>query len=159
MTVLFPGSFDPVTMGHVSVIRRASAFADRLLVAVLDNPDKTPLFSAEERVQLLQEALCHTNAEIEAFSGLLADYARQKGANAILRGLRTPGDFEREYRYAAYNGRLSGIETIFLPAAPEFVHVSSSIIKEAARLDPTRLAAFAELLPPASLAALQKTFS
>ncbi|MCL2223754.1 MAG: pantetheine-phosphate adenylyltransferase [Defluviitaleaceae bacterium] len=162
MTLIFPGSFDPVTMGHVSIARRAAKFADRLIVAVLENPNKNPLFSVAERTAFLKDALRDVkNLEIESFCGLLADYAQLKGADAILRGLRNSGDFEREAPYAAYNSRLSEteIETIFLPAAPQFAHVSSSIIKEAAahmNEDRFGFTFLAEQLPPAARAAMQE---
>jgi pantetheine-phosphate adenylyltransferase len=151
----------------MNIARRAAKFADKLIVAVLDNPNKQPMFSVAERIAFLEDAFGYEgikNLEIEAFSGLLADYARLKDADAILRGLRNAGDFEREFPYAAYNSRLSEteIETIFLPAAPEFVHVSSSIIKEAAaNMSEERfgLTFLAELLPPAARAAIEKRLS
>jgi len=105
------------------------------VVAVLDNSNKKPLFSTKERVALLQESLGHIkNIEIGSFSGLLVEYAKQKGATAVLRGLRTSGDFESESRYAAYNKLLSNVEleTIFIPASPSLSYISSSIVREAA---------------------------
>jgi pantetheine-phosphate adenylyltransferase len=143
-------------MGHVSVAKRAAKFAEKLIVAVLDNSEKKPMFSAHERILFLQDALADVrNVEIEAFSGLLADYAKQKSANAILRGLRTAADFEREYQYAICNAALScGIETIFIPASPEFVHISSTIIKEAAAHINNENKFLAEMLPPAARTAL-----
>jgi len=136
LTLIYPGSFDPVTLGHVDIAIRAAAIATRLVVAVLENPHKTPLFSTERRVALLQDALGHvSNIEIDSFSGLLAEYAQYKadGTTAIVRGLRTPGDFESEARYATYNVKLSGgIETIFIPASPSLSYIASSIVREAA---------------------------
>ena len=135
MILIYPGSFDPVTLGHMDIAERGARLATRLIVAVLDNPNKKPLFCSEERVALLQESLGHVkNIEIDRFSGLLAEYATQKNAAAILRGLRSPGDFETEARYAAYNKLLSnaGLETVFIPASPPLSYISSSIVREAA---------------------------
>ena len=135
MTLIYPGSFDPVTLGHMDIAARGAKLACRLVVAVLDNTNKKPLFSTEERMALLQDALGHiNNIEIDSFSGLLADYVKQKNATAILRGLRTPGDFESEARYAAFNKLLSNveIETVFIPASPSLSYISSSIVREAA---------------------------
>jgi pantetheine-phosphate adenylyltransferase len=142
MTLIYPGSFDPVTLGHIDIAIRGAKIADRLIVAVLENTNKSSLFSTTERVAFLQSALKHvSNIEIDSFSGLLAEYARQKSAAAILRGLRSPADYENEARYSVYNNMLSagnsietnsGIETIFLTASPSLSYISSSIVREAA---------------------------
>jgi pantetheine-phosphate adenylyltransferase len=144
MTLIFPGSFDPVTDGHMDIIRRAAKLAQHLIVAVLDNPKKQNLFSAEERISILKEAVAEAadasssqSIEITAFSGLLADFAVQKNATAIIRGLRSPEDFAQEHKYAAANTAISEalnkqIETIFLPSVPSLSQISGTVIREAA---------------------------
>ena len=138
MILLYPGSFDPVTLGHVDIASRGAQLASRLIVSVLDNPNKNNLFSVQERVQFLRNVFRgYDNIEVDSFSGLLAEYALLKGAKAILRGLRIPDDFEVESRYAAYNRMLSGaaqggIETVFISASPALSYLSSSIVREAA---------------------------
>jgi len=146
MTLIYPGSFDPVTLGHIDIATRGSGLADRLIVAVLENVGKKSLFSVEERLAFLRKAFGHIkNIEIASFSGLLADYAKGENVTAILRGLRTSGDFESESKYAVYNrllsvgaetgpesGSKSGIETIFITASPSLSFISSSIVREAA---------------------------
>lgn len=143
MILLYPGSFDPVTNGHIDIALRGVKLAKELIVSVVDNPNKNSFFSVDERKSLLKNAFHgYDNIEIESFSGLLADYARTKGVTAILRGLRTPADFEAESRYAIYNKMLStermneieanGIETIFITASPNLSYISSSIVREAA---------------------------
>jgi len=139
MTLLYPGSFDPVTYGHIDIALRGAKLASRLIVSVVANPNKSSLFSVEERMRFLREAFQnHAHIEMDSFSGLLAEYAAIKGATAILRGLRTAADFETESRYAAYNRMLSAkedsekIDTVFIAASPKLSHVSSSIVREAA---------------------------
>jgi len=135
MTLIYPGSFDPVTIGHIDIALRGAKLGPRLIVAVLDNPAKDAFFTASQRMDFLKESFADCpNIEVDTFSGLLAEYARLQRADAILRGLRSPGDFESEYRYAAANRELtSGIETIFIPANPSYAHISSSIVREAAK--------------------------
>ncbi|MCL2841725.1 MAG: pantetheine-phosphate adenylyltransferase [Defluviitaleaceae bacterium] len=132
MTLVYPGSFDPVTLGHIDIALRGAKLADRLIVAVLDNPNKRTLFTVNERVKLLKDAFRDTaKIEVSSFSGLLANYVELNKANAILRGLRNAGDFESESQYAVCNKMLSeGIDTIFLPASPHYAHISSSIVRE-----------------------------
>jgi pantetheine-phosphate adenylyltransferase len=168
MTLIYPGSFDPVTTGHMDIAKRAKKFASHIIIAVLNNPVKNTLFTVEERIGFLQEAFAGEQFEIAAFSGLLADYAFQRGANAIIRGLRTSEDFETENKYAASNSALSSalfarqIETIFIPASPALTFVSSSIIREAAahiykeNLDDSFIAG---LVPPTARLALKNTYS
>ncbi|MCL2500533.1 MAG: pantetheine-phosphate adenylyltransferase [Defluviitaleaceae bacterium] len=133
MTLLFPGSFDPVTLGHIDIVRRAAALAERLIVAVLDNPHKTPLFSTDERTVLLWDALHDVKGiEIATFSGLLAEYAGQRNVTAIVRGVRDAEDFIGEARYAWHNRLFDGTETILIPSNPAFSHISSRIVREAA---------------------------
>jgi len=133
MTLVYPGSFDPVTLGHIDIATRGAKLCTRLIVAVLDNPNKNPRFSTAQRTALLEDALGHiTNIEIAAFSGLLVDFAKSNQATAILRGLRSASDAETEARYAASNAALADIDTVFLAASPQFSFISSSIVREAA---------------------------
>ena len=135
MSAIYPGSFDPVTKGHINIARRAAVIMGHVTIAVLDNPHKTPLFSALERVGLLRQIFAHDkNITIESFSGLLVDYARQKGIRAIIRGIRNPEDMAKEVPYAIWNRQLSDdiLETLYLPADPTLAHVSGSIVKEVA---------------------------
>jgi len=129
---IYPGSFDPVTNGHLDVIRRAAALFPRLIVAVVANPQKTPLFALAEREAMLRES-CHllANVEIDRFEGLLADYVRRCGAGMIVKGLRIVSDFEHEFSMSILNRKLKGgIETVFLPASLEYAYLSSSSVKE-----------------------------
>ena len=131
-----PGSYDPVTMGHVDVITRAAGLYDEVIVAVMHNPAKRGAFGVDERMKLLDAALSGVpNARIEAFaSRLLVDVCREVGAQAIVKGLRGDTDFAYELPMAQMNRHLSGVETVFLPGDPRFGHVSSSLIKEVAAL-------------------------
>lgn len=131
---IYPGSFDPVTNGHLDIIERGLRLFDRIVVAILHNPSKRPLFSLEERVEMLREALKDfPNAEVDTFSGLLVDYAAQKNARAILRGMRAVSDFDYEFQLALMNRRLNRkVETVFLMTGLRWIFTSSSIIKEAA---------------------------
>ena len=134
-TAVFPGSFDPVTTGHVDLIRRASRMFDRLVVGVLVNSAKQPLFSKEERVAMLREITAdQDNIEVSSFEGLLVDFVKEQHADAIVRGLRTPGDFEYELPLAQANHKLSvQADTIFLASAPEYSYISSSAVRELLR--------------------------
>jgi pantetheine-phosphate adenylyltransferase len=129
-----PGSYDPPTLGHVDVIRRAAGLFEDVVVAVLHNPAKRGAFSVPERVEMLTEALGDVRGvRVEAVGGgLLVDYCRQVGAVAVVKGLRSGTDVEYELPMAVMNRHLSGLETVFLPADPRFVHVSSSLVKEVA---------------------------
>jgi pantetheine-phosphate adenylyltransferase len=133
---LFPGSFDPPTNGHLDIISRSLPLFDEIVVAVLNNPDKKPLFSPKERCELLREVLNTMPREgckllVESFSGLTADFAKEKDAAAIIRGIRAVGDYEYELRMAMMNRRLQPeIETVFLTAAEEYSFVSSSLMKQ-----------------------------
>lgn len=132
---IYPGSFDPVTYGHLDIIARAAAIFERLYVAVLRNPSKKPLFSVEERLTMLQEA-CRTfpNVACESFSGLVVDFARAKGARVIVRGLRAVSDFEYEFVMATMNRNLNGeVDTVFIMTSSEYAFISSSLIKEVAQ--------------------------
>jgi pantetheine-phosphate adenylyltransferase len=135
LTALCPGTFDPVTNGHLDIIERAAQRFDALVVAVLDNPAKQPLFSAEERVGMLKEAIQDlANVEVEAFSGLLVEYATRRGVSVVVKGLRAVTDFEFEIQMAQMNHRLAGVETLFMTTSPQWSFLSSSLIKEVARL-------------------------
>jgi pantetheine-phosphate adenylyltransferase len=128
-----PGSFDPVTNGHVDVINRAAALYDELVVAVLVNPGKAGLFTVEERMELLRDAVAgHPNVRVDSFQGLLVDYCRAHGIPVIVKGLRAVSDFEYELQMAQMNRELAGIETLFVPTAPQVGHLSSSLVKQIA---------------------------
>ncbi len=133
---IFPGSFDPLTNGHLDIIKRSLPLFDEIIIAVLSNPDKKPMFSVEERCDLIREILPsikNGNCEliVDSFSGLTADFAKKKQATAIVRGIRAVSDYEYELRMALMNRRLEpGIETVFLMAAEEYSYVSSNLMKQ-----------------------------
>lgn len=132
---VYPGSFDPVTYGHLDIITRASQLFDTLYVAVLGNPNKQPLFTVAERLAMLEQA-CRPlpNVRCESFSGLVVDYARSRQAVAIVRGLRAVSDFEYEFMMATMNRHLEGrVDTVFIMTSAEYAFVSSSLIREVAR--------------------------
>lgn len=131
-----PGSFDPPTSGHIDIIERASKIFDHLIVTVAINPAKTPLFTIEERVEMLKESTKHLpNVEIDSFQGLLVEYAKKRGAKVIVKGLRAITDFEYEFQMALINKKLAeDIETVFLMTKAEESFLSSSIVKELASL-------------------------
>ncbi len=133
-TAIYAGSFDPVTNGHMEIIRRALELFDRLIVAVARNPAKTPVFSVEERIEMIREATGENpRVTVDAFDGLLVEYARQHHVNVIVRGLRALSDFEYEFQMALMNRRLNrDIDTVFLMTGFRWFYVSSRIIKEAA---------------------------
>jgi len=132
VTAIYPGSFDPITNGHLDVISRGSALAGRLIVAVLKNEQKRPLFSVAERMEMLTEVVApYPNVEVECFDGLLVEYAAACSANVILRGIRAIADYEYELQMAHMNRRLQpSIETVFLMAAEQYAFVSSRLMKE-----------------------------
>ena len=133
---LYPGSFDPVTNGHLDVLFRARRLADRVIVAILENDEKKPLFSVEERIEMIREIVGEDpSVSVRSFSGLLVDFAAQTGATLLVRGLRAISDYEYELQMALMNRRLApSIETVFLIAKEEYSYVSSRLIKEVARL-------------------------
>jgi len=131
---VYPGSFDPITRGHEDLIRRARSFADRVIVAVAVNVSKQPLFTLEERVALINQAVADPSVQVQAFDGLLADFARRAGATVIVRGLRAVSDFEYEFQMALMNRNLApGVETVFLVPAYDLTYLSSSLVREVAR--------------------------
>ena len=134
-TALCPGSFDPVTHGHLDIIERTSKHFEDVIVAVIRNPQKAQsLFSLEERQEMLREVTAHLpNVRIEFFKGLLVDFAKEHGAEAIVKGLRAVSDFDYELQMAQMNQRLSGIETFFISTSPQHSFLSSSLVREVAR--------------------------
>lgn len=146
MRAIYPGSFDPVTNGHLDIIERAARTFDELIVAVAVNKEKRPLFSVEERVELLREACRHLdNVQVDYFNGLTVDYVESKGAKVIIRSLRAVSDFEYELQMALTNKRLNDrVETLFMMTSAEYSFLSSSIVKELAELG----APLTGLVPP-----------
>ncbi len=133
---VYPGSFDPITNGHLDLVERGARLCDRLIVAVLENESKQPLFTVAERMEMLREAVRdYANVEVGSFDGLLVDYARQKGATAIVRGIRAISDYEHELQMALMNRRLCpSVETVFLMSSEAYSFISSRIVKELIRL-------------------------
>jgi pantetheine-phosphate adenylyltransferase len=134
-SAIYPGSFDPVTLGHLDIIKRSAGLTDYLIVAVLNNSSKTPLFSVDERVNMLKDATKDlTNVEVISFSGLLVDFARQHDCNVIIRGLRAVTDFEYELAMSQTNRVVNpNIDTIFLNTSLKYAYLSSSTVKEVAK--------------------------
>lgn len=132
---IYPGSFDPVTNGHIDIVRRGRTLFDKVIVAILHNPKKDSLFTIEERMEMLQESMKEIpGLSFDTFGGLLVDYAHQRGAQAILRGMRAVSDFEYEFQLALMNRKLDrDIQTVFLMTGLRWIFTSSSIIKEAAQ--------------------------
>lgn len=137
LTAIYPGTFDPVTNGHLDLVARASRLYDKVIVAVAESRGKAPLFSVTERVELVRLVTVEfSNVEVIGFNNLLVDCAKQHGANVILRGLRAVSDFEFEFQMAGMNRRLSpDLETVFLTPAEQYEFISSSMIREIAKLD------------------------
>lgn len=133
---VYPGTFDPITMGHLDIIQRALHLFDRVIVAVAKNPTKTPTFSVDERLQMIRACFPadETRVEVDSVDGLLVDYAYRRGSKAIVRGMRAVSDFEFEFQLALMNRRLEReVETVFLMTAFRWIYISSSIIKDVAR--------------------------
>lgn len=154
---VYPGSFDPVTMGHMDIIHRAAKQFDHLVVAVLNNMSKKPLFSVEERVELLKEVTSDLpNVTIESFRDLLANYIRERKAQVIVRGIRSVTDFEYELQMASINRELNpDAETIFMMTNPKYSYLSSSVVKEIARFDGN----VSDFVPPIIEKHLKQKFS
>jgi len=150
---VYPGVFDPVTLGHLDIIRRGAALFDRLIVAVANNPAKQPLFTIEERVAMVRQAVKDIpGVVVDAYEGLTVEYVRGHGASVILRGLRQHSDFEHEYQLALTNRTIAGIETVFVMADEKVAYISSHLVREVARLggDVSRF------VPPGVVKALHK---
>lgn len=157
-TVIYPGTFDPLTNGHLDLIHRASKLFDRVIVAVAANEAKGPIFSPEERMGLVVESLkgqTLENVEVETFKGLLVDYVQQRAGHAIIRGLRAVSDFEFEFQLALMNRKLNEhVETIFMMPKESFTFLSSRLVKEIARLGGD----VSNFVPPAVVSALKKRY-
>lgn len=154
--VVCPGSFDPVTNGHLDIIERSSHLFDEVVVAVLVNESKQGLFTMDERIEMLHEATDHLdNITIDTFEGLLVDYCKEHGISGIVKGLRAVSDFDYELQMAQMNNRLTGVDTIFIPTSPEYSFLASSLVKEVAKWGGD----VAGLVPPNVLARLRQTFN
>lgn len=136
-TAIYPGTFDPITNGHVDLVIRASKLFDKVIVAVAINPGKAPTFTLTQRVNLAQQTLAEiTNVEVCGFEGLLVNVAKQKNASVIIRGLRAVSDFEHEFQLASMNRKMEpDVETLFLTPAEQFSYISSSLVREIAALN------------------------
>ena len=158
MTVaIYPGSFDPVTHGHVDIIKRASSIFDELIVGIYDRPEKRLLFSTEERVRMTQQAVAHLkNVRIQSYSGLTVDFAKKVGAQVMVRGLRMSSDFEREFEMAMMNKKLApDLELVCFMASLQYQFLSSSLLKEVAQLG----GCLEEMVPDHVAAALKGRFA
>jgi pantetheine-phosphate adenylyltransferase len=153
-TAICPGSFDPITNGHLDVIQRSARVFDRVIVAVATSEAKGPLFDLNERLGLVRAAVAHVpNVEAEAFEGLLVEYARRRGAQVIVRGLRAVSDFEFEFQLALMNRKLNDhVETLFMMPRESYTFLSSSLVKEIAKLGGD----VADFVPPPVLEALRR---
>ncbi|MBI2530305.1 MAG: pantetheine-phosphate adenylyltransferase [Candidatus Diapherotrites archaeon] len=155
---VYPGTFDPITLGHMDVIKRSLALFDKVIIAVVDNPQKKHcFFSKDERLKMAKDATGKiSNAEVDSFSGLLVDYLKRKNAKIIIRGLRAISDFEYEFQQAIVNRKLAnnGIETVFIMTSPEYFYLNSTLIKELAHLR----GKFGNLVPKNVALALKKKF-
>lgn len=154
---LTPGTFDPITNGHLDIITRASQLMDEIVIAIAASPGKRPLFSLDERVQLVREATAHLpNVRAEPFDDLLVDFARRVGAQVVVKGLRAITDFEYEFQMTAINYQLSSeLETVFIMSPPQYMYLSSSVVREVASLH-GNVDAF---VPPCVKAALARKFA
>jgi pantetheine-phosphate adenylyltransferase len=154
ITALVPGSFDPPTNGHIDVVSRCVAIFDRVVVGVVANPSKEPLFSIEQRKAMLEDCCPWESVEVSGFDGLLVDFAREIDANLIVKGLRAMTDFDYELQLAQMNRQLSGIVTMFVATKPEYGYLSSSLVKEVAGFG----GSVEELVPAVVAKALQERF-
>lgn len=152
-TAMCPGSFDPPTNGHVDIIRRCAQRFERVVVAVVANPGKSPLFTLEERISLLGDSLPESdNVEFVSFSGLLVEIAAERSVDIVIKGLRAGSDFDYELQMAQMNAHVGTMETVFMPTSPQWGFVSSSLVKEVARLG----GSVEDLVPPAVASALEE---
>jgi len=152
-TALCPGSFDPPTLGHMDVIERCLAVFDNVIVSVVDNPSKSSLFSVEERLQMLRD-LFGSRIEVSSFSGLLVDHVASSDADVVVKGLRSIDDFEYEKQMSQMNDHLSGMVTMFIATAPQYGFISSSLVKEVAKLGGD----VSQLVPPKVVEVLKERF-
>lgn len=154
---IYPGTFDPVTNGHLDIIKRAAEIFDLVVVTVAINPSKNPLFSISERIEMLKESLkCYQNVEVDSFDGLVVDYARKRKAKGIIRGLRAVSDFEYEFQMALMNRKLAEeIATIFLMPHEKYTYLNSSIVKSLASFK----ADVSDFVPPCVNQALRKKYN
>lgn len=155
-SALCPGSYDPPTNGHIDVIRRTAAIFDRVVVSVVENPSKTPLFTTEERIELFRASMPDvSNVSYDVFGGLLVDHVRARGIDVVVKGLRTSGDFDYELQMAQMNASIKGVETVFIPTTPAWSFLSSSLVREVARLG----GSVDDLVPAPVAAALKEKLS
>lgn len=154
---VYPGTFDPLTYGHMDIIERAAALVSKLIVGIYENPSKQPLFSLEQRVSLVEEAVSElSNVRVKAFKGLTVDFMRQVGGKVMIRGLRANSDFEREFEMALMNRKLApDIELLCLMTSSQYQFLSSSLIKEVAKLG----GCLEGMVPPHVAVALKEEFS
>ncbi len=154
---VFPGTFDPITLGHVHIVRRACRLFDNLIVAVGSNPEKTPWFNLEQRVEMIRESLAELgNVTVEAYEGLTMDYVRTAGANVIVRGIRDTVDLREEIRIATLNQLVGQVETVFLMTDDEHALTASSLIRQIVELGGVNRKAMSRLLPPSVMKRLTK---
>jgi pantetheine-phosphate adenylyltransferase len=156
-SAMYPGTFDPITHGHLDLVRRACRIFDRVVIAIAANPSKAPLFSLQERVALAREVVAELpNVEVSGYTGLTVDFAREQGLNVIMRGLRAVSDFEFEFQLATMSRHLDGeVETVFLTPTEQYNFVSSTLIREIASLGGN----VSEFVHPAVAAALRGKFA
>jgi pantetheine-phosphate adenylyltransferase len=154
LIAIYPGTFDPITNGHLDIVRRSLNLFDQVIVALADNLRKQPLFTRDERAAMIRASLDHDpRVEVDSFSGLLVEYARSRGARVVIRGLRATADFEYEFQFAHMNRHLApDVETIFLMTSEESFYVSSSLVKEVAAMGGD----ISRIVPPAVGEALRK---
>ena len=154
---LTPGTFDPITSGHLDVIARASQLVDEVVVAVADSQKKGPLFTLEERVELVRQATAHlSNVRVEPFKGLLVDFAKELDATVVVKGLRAITDFEYEFQMTAMNYQLSPqLETLFIMSPPQYMYLSSSIVREISKMGGD----IQQFVPPCVYDALKKKYA
>lgn len=155
-TIIYPGTFDPITHGHSNLIERAAKLFDKVIIAIASSKSKQPLFSFDERVALCQQATAHLdNIEVVAFSGLIVDQAKKHNAIAVLRGVRSVTDFDYELQMASMNQNMApDFETVFLPPANEYSYISSTLVREIASMDGD----VSKFVHPAVITALSKKF-
>ena len=156
ISALVPGSFDPPTNGHLDIVERCTTLFDRVVVGVIRNPEKTPLFTDDERIEMLEECCARwQNVEVDSFSGLLVDFAQRHNIDAVVKGLRAVTDFDYEMQMAQMNQHLSGLTTMFVATKPEYGYLSSSLVKQVASFGRT----VDNLVPPVVAQRLKEAFA